>query len=104
MHIVIASKIGRIHHAIQHPSLAKVRPVYAFIPEEHFAESGFQKNRYLVSRWPAINCGANRYALGSHVIPDPENPVCIRSRCPVLDDFIKRLELIASIKNTQPAA
>lgn len=104
MHTVIANQIGRVHHAAQHPGLAKTRPVYAFIPEDFFAENGYQKSRYLASRWPSINCSANPHAIGSHVIPDPGSPVNIRSRCPALREFLVRLESIAAIKATPSAA
>lgn len=99
MHAIIAQQIGRIHHAAGHPDLRKTRPVYSWIPEAYFSESGFSKSRYLASRWPSINCSANPLAVGSHVIPDVENPVSIRSRCPILLEFVRRLETIATIKN-----
>lgn len=96
---IIGQHIGRIHHAVQHPALRKTRPCYAFIPEEHFGEAGFEKSRHLNSRWPSINGGANPLGIGSHVIPDPENPVSIRSRCPVLQEFLTKLERIAIVKS-----
>lgn len=99
MHLIIAQQIGRIHHAGGHPDLRKTRPIYSFVPEAYFSESGFSKSRYLASRWPAINCSANPLAVGSHVIPDTEKPVSIRSRCPILAEFLRRLETIAAIKS-----
>lgn len=102
MHAIIAQKLGRIHHAACHPVLAKTRPVYCWIPEEFFDESGLQRSRYLVSRWPGINCGANPLAVGSHVIPDPDRPVNNNKRCPILAEFLQKLETIATIK--APAA
>lgn len=99
MHAVIAQKLGRIHHAIQHPALRKTRPTYCFVPESHFEENGFQKGRYLASRWPSINGGANPLAVGSHVIPDPKQPVSIRSKCPVLREFLLKVETIATVKS-----
>ena len=104
MHTVIASHRGRVHHAAQHPILGKARPIYCFIPEVHFGKTGYQKNLYLASQWPSINCGANPNAIGSHVFPDTERPAKTRSRCPVLREFLTRLETIASVKATQPAA
>lgn len=104
MHTVIANQLGRIHHATQHPDLAKTRPTYCFVPEGFFEESGLQKSRYLISRWPSINCGANPHAVGSHVIPDPKKPVSIRSSCPILREFLKRIEVIATVKTIQSAA
>lgn len=104
MHTVIANQIGRVHHAAQHPALNKVRPAYAFVPEDCFAESGYQKSRYLASLWPSINCSANPYAIGSHVLPDPTSTANIRSRCPVLREFLSRLEIIAAVKANQSAA
>lgn len=103
MHAIINQQIGRVHHAISHPSLVKTRPVYAFIPEGFFAESGFEKSRYLVSRWPSINCGANPNGIGSHVIPDAGKPVSIRSRCPILAEFLRRVEQIATVKSIAAA-
>lgn len=103
MHAIIAQQIGRIHHAAGHPALVKTRPTYAFVPEAFFDESGFQRGCYLASRWPGINCGANPLAVGSHVIPDSERPVNIRSRCPILAEFLRRLETFAAIKNQQAA-
>jgi hypothetical protein len=96
---VIAGHIGRVHHALQHPALRKTRPCYAFIPEQHFSVAGFEKSRHLISRWPSINGGANPLAVGSHVVPDPENPVSIRSRCSVLKEFLTKLETIAIVKS-----
>ncbi len=103
MHAIISCQIGRVLHAASHAALRKTRPTYAFIPEEFFDADGFQRGRYLVSQWPSINCGANPLAIGSHVIPDPENPVNIRSRCPVLAEFLRRIETIAAIKNQHAA-
>jgi len=103
MHAIISSQIGRIHHAAGHPDLRKTRPVYCWIPEAYFSESGFSKSRYLASRWPSINCSANPLAVGSHVIPNVENPASIRSRCPILAEFLLRLETIALIKNQSVA-
>jgi hypothetical protein len=103
MHVLIANQIGRIHHAVGHHALAQTRPVYAFIPEVHFEENGFQKGRYLVSRWPSINCTANPNGVGSHVIPDPTRPAKPRSRCPVLREFLTRLETIAAVKTITAA-
>jgi hypothetical protein len=83
--------------------MRKTRPCYCFVPETHFTEGGFQKGRYLTSLWPSINCSANPLAVGSHVIPDPQRPVALRSRCPVLAEFLRRLESVASIKNPHAA-
>lgn len=104
MHAVIANQIGRIHHAAGHPALQKTRPVYCWIPEGFFDETGINRGRYLVSRWPSINCSANPLALGSHVVPDPGKPVNIRSRCPVLAEFLRRLEHVAAVKTLSAAA
>jgi hypothetical protein len=98
MHAIINQELGRVHHSAGNPDLTKTRPVYAFIPEGFFTEAGFQKSRYLSSRWPSINCSANALALGSHVIPDPERPVNQRSRCPILVEFLLGLEAIAAVK------
>ena len=102
MHVVIAGHHGRIHHAAQHTFLQETRRLYCFIPETHFIGGGFQKSRYLESRWPSINTGANPHAIGSHVIPDPGKPVKSRSRCPVLREFLIRLETIAAVKAIPP--
>lgn len=101
---VIAGHIGRIHHAVQHPALKKTRPCYCFVPEECFDSAGWNRGRYLISRWPSCNCSANPLAIGSHVIPDPERPANIRSRCPILKKFITRLETVATIKIPHAAA
>lgn len=101
---IINQQIGRIHHAVANRNLQKTRPVYCWIPEVFFDETGFQKSRYLVSRWPGINCGANPLAVGSHVIPDPTQPVSIRSRCPILREFLRRIEQIAAVKAISTAA
>jgi hypothetical protein len=102
MHAVINQRLGRVHHAAGNLELQKTRPVYAFVPEEFFGAGGFERNRYLASRWPSINCGANPLAIGSHVIPDPGKPADLRSRCPILAEFLDRVETIAAIKS--PAA
>lgn len=104
MHAVIGEEIGRVHHAVAHPSLMKTRPTYVFIPEKFFGENGLEKSRYIASRWPGINCGANPFAVGSHVIPDSKNPVSIRSRCPILAEFLRRLEIITNVKNITVSA
>lgn len=103
MHALVNNTLGRVHHAAAHPTLMKTRPVYAFVPEEHFGPDGFEKSRYLVSRWPSINCSANPHGIGSHVIPDPGKPANIRSRCPILAEFLRRLEKIAAGKTTAAA-
>lgn len=103
MHVIVNQEIGRVHHAAGHPAVAKTRPIYCWIPEDHFEENGFQKGRYLTSRWPSINCSANPLAVGSHVIPDPEKPVSIQSRCPILAEFLRRLEKIAAVKTITAA-
>lgn len=102
MHALVNNTLGRVHRAAGHSALQKTRPTYCFVPEEHFGENGFEKSRYLVSRWPSVNCSANPLAVGSHIIPDPARPVNIRSRCPILREFLARLESIAAVKN--PAA
>jgi hypothetical protein len=96
--LITANIIGRIYHATGNTALAKTRPLYCFVPEAHFEENGLQQGRYLVSRWPSINCSANPYAVGSHVIPDPEKPADLRSRCPILAEFLQRLEHVAAVK------
>lgn len=98
---VIQDCIGRVYHAVGHQALAKTRPVYCWVPEEFFGKNGFEKSRYLASRWPSINCSANPLAVGSHVIPDEENPANSRSRCSVLRDFLLQIETIASVKTIQ---
>ena len=100
MHTIIHRHLGRIFHAAAHPDLIITRPTYAFIPEEFFDESGFQRIRYLDSEWPHINVGANPLAVGSHVIPDPTRPANNRSKCPILREFLGRLEIITTIKAT----
>ena len=99
MHTVIADSIGRVLHAAGHPDLSKTRPVYAYVPEEYFGPEGFRRAGYLRSPWPSINAGANPLAVGSHVIPDPARPVCIRSRCPILIEFLTQLAAIAPAKS-----
>ena len=98
MHLIIANKIGRIHHATGHPVLQKTRPTYCFVLEEFFDENGFRKEKYLISRWPSINCSANPLAFGSHVIPDTSRPLENKFRCPILREFLHRLEIFAVIK------
>ena len=98
MHAVIANTIGRVLHAAGHPDLAVTRPIYAYVPEEYFGPDGFRRAGYLSSRWPSINAGANPLAVGSHVIPDPARPVCIRSRCPILIEFLSQIAATAPAK------
>lgn len=98
MTATIAGKIGRVHHAIQHPQVRKTRSAYTFVPEEFFQESSFDKARYLASRWPSANCTANPNGIGSHVLPNPRKPVAARRRCPVLREFLRQLEIVATIK------
>ena len=102
MQVVIAHQAGRIHHAAGHSALQKNRPTYAFLPEGFVAEGGFSKPRYLASRWPGINSGANPHSIGSHIIPDAGKPVSPRSRCPIIREFLTRLETIAAIKAIPP--
>jgi hypothetical protein len=104
MIFIIANNIGRIHHATGNKNLLKTRPTYCYVPEEFFGPEGFQKSRYLVSRWPSINCSANPLAVGSHVIPDASRPVNLRSRCPILADFLQHIETIAAVKTITIAA
>ena len=104
MHVVIANQTGRIHHAAQHLELRIIRPCYAFVPEGHFGANGFEKPRYLASRWPTINAGANPHAIGSHIIPDASNPVSRHSRCPILREFLTRIKIIAAVKAIPPTA
>lgn len=104
MILIAGNQIGRVHHAAGHPALAKTRPVYCFVPETFFDGDGFQKGRYLISRWPSINCGVNPHGIGSHVIPDPFRPADLRSRCPVLREFLRQLEHVAATKATPTAA
>ncbi len=103
MHAIIANQIGRIHHAVTQQDLATTRPVYAYIPEEYYGPDGLDRGRYLASRWPEINRGANPLAVGRHVIPDPKHPADLRSRCPVLREFLARLETIARFNHTAAA-
>jgi hypothetical protein len=95
---VIQNRIGRVYHAVGHPSLKKIRPVYCWVPEEFLGENGLDKSRYLASRWPSINCSANPLAVGSHVIPDTLRPVNLQTRCPILTKFLLELEAIAAVK------
>ncbi len=95
---IIADQLGRIHHAAGHPDLAITRPVYCWIPEEHFGPEGFRRKDYLGSGWPSINFAANPLALGSHVLPDPARPVNIKSRCPILREFLTQLAAIVPAK------
>lgn len=102
MTLVVGNQFGRVHHAAGNHCLQETRPTYAFVPMEHFTAKGFQKDRYLASPWPEINCGANRHSVGSHVLPDPQKPVTSRSKCPVLTEFLTRLETLASVKASRP--
>jgi hypothetical protein len=104
MHALVNNTLGRIHHAAGHPALPKNRPTYAFIPEEFFGETGLNRGRYLVSRWPVINCSANPDTIRSQVIPDPEKPADLRSRCPILREFLRRLERLTAGKPTPAVA
>jgi hypothetical protein len=98
MRVIIAQRTGRVHHAAGNPNLQITRPTYAFVPEEFFSKTGLDMSRYLASRWPSINCGANPNGTGSHVLPNPAKTANIRSRCRVLRKFLTRLETIASSK------
>lgn len=98
----IANQTGRIYHAEQHSELAKIRPCYAFIPQNYFGVNGFQRRRYVTSRWPSINAGANPLAIGSHVLPDSKRPVSSRSKCPILKEFLCSLKTIAAVKTNRP--
>lgn len=104
MHAVINGQIGRVYHAAAHPALAKTRPTYAFVPEVFYDGTGLNRGRYLISRWPGISCSANPLAVGSHVIPDVTRPANIRSRCPILREFLARLEHVAAVKSIPTAA
>ena len=102
MHTLIHPHFGRVLHAVYHPDLARVRPTFAFVPEEFFDGDGFRRHAYLCSRWPCINTRANPHAVGSHVMPDPARPVAIRSRCPNLAHFLQQLTEIIAYKATCP--
>lgn len=97
----IAGHYGRVFRAAGQVDLQQTRPVYAFVPLECIDDNGFDLQRYLASRWPSANCGANPHAIGSHVIPNPTHPVNTQSRCPVLAEFLTNIESIARVKNTQ---
>ncbi len=99
MILIIKNQIGRVHHACGYSHLQKTRPVYCFVPEQFFDSDGIDKRRYLMSRWPSINCESNIFAIGSHVFPDPEAPVTIRSRCPILREFLTSLEQVISVRS-----
>ena len=96
MHTIIHHDLGRILHATVHPDLNATRATYAFIPELFFNGSGFQRSRYLASQWPSINAGANPHAIGKHIFPHVTRPVNIRTKCPILREFLNRLETIAT--------
>lgn len=98
MHAVIANHIGRIHHAAGQADLQLTRPTYAFVPEECISANAFDHRRYISGRWPSVNAGANPHAIGSHVMPDPERPVDPLCQCPVLAEFLTRIEPIALVK------
>lgn len=100
MHALTGNQSGRVHHGAGHSALQKTRPIYAFIPAEFMSETGFAKARYLASRWPSINAGANPYAIGSHVLPDATKPVSPRSRCPILREFLIQIKPVAAVKAT----
>lgn len=102
MQAVIANQSGRIHHGAGHSALQLNRPTYAFLPAEFIEEGGFTKTRYLTSRWPSINGGANPLAIGSHVLPDATRQVSPRSKCPILKEFLCRLKTIAAVKANEP--
>lgn len=102
MHVVVAEHTGRIHHAAGHSAFQNTRPTYAFLPKSFVVEGGFAKAQYIASRWPSINCGANPLAIGSHVMPDATKPVAQKSKCPILREFLARLETIATVKNPKP--
>lgn len=102
MKLTVAGHYGRIHYTAGNPALRKTRPCYAFSPEEFFLPTGFDLRSYLISRWPSINCGANPNAIGSHAIPDPGKPVPLKTRCPILREFLRRLEPIATVKTAKP--
>ena len=104
MILIAGNHIGRVHHAAGNKHLQKTRPTYCFVPEEFFHENGLAKRRYLASRWPSINCTANPFGIGSHIIPNLDKPVSIRCRCPVLAKFLQRLEQVATVKNPHAAA
>ena len=97
---IIAGQKGRIHHGAAHSALQKTRPTYAFLPAEFITEGGFAKAKYLASRWPSINAGANPNAIGSHILPDATKPVSPRSKCPILAEYLTRVEVIANVKQT----
>lgn len=103
MTLLLKNHIGRVHHAAGNKHLQETRPTYCYIPEEFFGENGYEKSRYLVSRWPSINAGANPLAVGSHVLPDAARPANLRSRCPILREFLARLESIATVKTISAA-
>jgi len=102
MKLTVAGYPGRVHYTAGNSALRKTRPCYAFSPEEFFLPTGFDLRSFLMSRWPSINCGANPYAIGSHVLPDPGKPVPPKSRCPILREFLSRLEVIATVKTAKP--
>lgn len=91
MHTLIQDHLGRIYHSLGYPSYQVIRPLYCFVPEEFFGPAGYDRYAYLDSPWPSINCSANPFAIGSHVLPNPRRPTNIHSRCPILERFLKNL-------------
>ena len=98
MHTLIHDHLGRVLHAASHPDLARVRPTFAFVPEGLFNGDGFSRSAYLCSHWPCLNMDANPLSVGSHVMPDPDRPVSIRSRCQILAQFLQQLAHIVACK------
>jgi hypothetical protein len=95
---VILGQAGRVYHAAGDSDLQQTRPIYCYVPDQFFDGENFQKASYLTSRWPSINCSANPLAVGSHVIPNPKLPVDPQCPCPILSEFLQRLEQIAAVK------
>ena len=70
------------------------------MPEGFFSGGEFDRLTFVSSRRQSLSFSANPLAVGPHVIPDQQRPADIGSRCPILAEFLSRLETIVSIANT----
>jgi len=65
---------GNIYHANSEKNIRKLRPIFAFVPDALIIDGVLNEKKYTDGRWASINCGANKFAIGSQVFPDINSP------------------------------
>jgi hypothetical protein len=84
---------GKIFHAQALNDAQNQRPLFVFVPKTLLPSAGkpFSRETFRATRWAAINAGANKEALGSHLFPDLTKPAAPSQ----YGDFPKKVETLA---------